>query len=128
MVVEFSLKLVYAALCWKKFQIYDVYIPRKCIESRSFYSCSSSPHSKLSLSCYYHTLGRGKLLISPGNCFSRSSFPQQQKSVEQTMIWLIRIQSENMKMTWNIRLFIFCMICNFFKCDGSTVLKIISII
>ena len=28
----------------------------------------------------------------------------------------------NMKMTWNIRFFIFCMTCNFFECDGFTVL------
>ena len=41
-------------------------------------------------------------------------FPQQQKRVEKTMICFIRIQSENKNMTWNIRLFIFCMICNFF--------------
>ena len=31
-----------------------------------------------------------------------------------------QIQLENMKMTWNIKLFIFCMI--FFKCDGFKVL------
>ena len=43
------------------------------------------------------------------------------------MIFFIKIQSENMKMTWNISLFIFCMICNFSECDGFTVLWIISI-
>ena len=49
-------------------------------------------------------------------------FPQQQKGVEETMICFIKIQSENMKMTWNIRFFIFCMICIFLKCDGFKVL------
>ena len=34
------------------------------------------------------------------------------------MICFIKIQSENMKMTWNIRCFIFCMICSFFEFDG----------
>ena len=29
---------------------------------------------------------------------------------------------QNMKMTWNIRLFVFCMIYHFYKCDGFTVL------
>ena len=32
-----------------------------------------------------------------------------------------------MKMTWNISLFVISMICNFSKCDGLTVLWIISI-
>ena len=35
---------------------------------------------------------------------------------------LIKIQSEIMKMTSNIKLFIFCMIYNFSKCDGFTAL------
>ena len=42
-----------------------------------------------------------------------------------TMICFIKIQSENMKMIWNISLFIFSMIRNFSKCDGFTVLGII---
>ena len=46
------------------------------------------------------------------------------KSVEETMICFIKIQAENMKMTWNISLYISCMICNFSKCDGFTVLWI----
>ena len=33
-----------------------------------------------------------------------------------------------MKKTWNIKIFVFCMICNFFKYDDFTVLWIISII
>ena len=37
------------------------------------------------------------------------------------MIRFIKIQSENMKMTWNISLFIFCMIYSFSKCDGFTI-------
>ena len=38
------------------------------------------------------------------------------------MIYFIKIRSENMKMTWNINLFIFCMIYNFPKCGDFTVL------
>ena len=68
-------------------------------------------------SCY-HVLGRRKLLIPPGSILSKICFPQQQKGVEETMISSIKIQSENMKMAWNIRFFIFFMICNFIKCDG----------
>ena len=43
------------------------------------------------------------------------------------MICFIKIQSEIMKMTWNISLYIVCMICHFSKCDDFTVLRIISI-
>ena len=77
---------------------------------------NSSPSS-----CH-HALGRRELLILPGSILSKICFPQQQKGVERTMICFIKTQSENMKMTWNIRFFMFCMICNFFKCNGFTVL------
>ena len=53
--------------------------------------------------------------------FENQFFPKQ-KEVEKTMICFIKIQSENIKMTWKASLFIFCMICNFSKCDGFTVL------
>ena len=42
------------------------------------------------------------------------------KRVDKTMICFIKIQPENMKMTWNIS-FIFRMIYNFCKCGGFTV-------
>ena len=35
---------------------------------------------------------------------------------------IFTLQAENMKMTWNITLFIFCMICNFPACDSFIVL------
>ena len=41
MLVEFSLKLLYSTLYVKNFEIYGVHIPRKCIDSRHFYSCPS---------------------------------------------------------------------------------------
>ena len=43
------------------------------------------------------------------------------------MICIIKIQSDKMKITWTISLFIFCMIYYFCKCDGYTVLWIIFI-
>ena len=120
MFIQFALKLLYSTLCRKIFQIYGVQIPRKCINSRHFYSCL--PHSKLVPSSYHHALSRWKLLISQGSILSKICLPQQQKGVEETIICFINIQSENMKMTWNIRFFIFCMTCIFFKCDSFTVL------
>ena len=53
--------------------------------------------------------------------FFENIFPQDERRGE-TMICFIKSQSENMKMTWNIRLFMFCMIYDFYKCDGFTVL------
>ena len=58
----------------------------------------------------------------PRQHFFKNLFPQQQKQMEETMICFIKIQSENMKMTSDIRLFIFCIMCYFFKCDSFTVL------
>ena len=100
--------LVYSTMCGKNFSIYGVHIPRKCIESMHFYSCPSPP------------------LKTPGRIFWKSVSPKT-KGMEKTMICFIKIQSENSKMKWNISFFICCLICNFSKCDGFTVLWIISI-
>ena len=53
--------------------------------------------------------------------FSKACFPQDERGGE-TMICSIKILSENIKMTWNISLFIFCIIINFSNCDGLTFL------
>ena len=101
--------LEFSLTCWKKISIYGVRI-RKSIESMDFYSCSSSP------------------LKTPRRIFWNLFPPRtKNKRVEETMICFIKIQSENMKMNWNINLFIFCMIYNSCKCDVFTVLWIISI-
>ena len=61
--------------------------------------------------------------------FFENLFPPRAKNkgLKETMICFIKIQSENMKMIWNISLFICCMIYSFSKCDGFIVLWIISI-
>ena len=73
-------------------------------------------------SSYHQSPRQRRIRRSHKENFLKIYFPQQQKGVKKTMICFIRIQTENMKMTWNISLFIFCMIFNFFKCDGFTVL------
>ena len=118
MLVESSLKILYSTMCGENFQIYGVHIPIKCIGSRHFNSC---PYP-LKTGPQLLVIGRRKLLIPPGSILSKICFSQQQKEVKETMICFIKIQSENIKMTWNIRFFIFCMTSNFFKCDGFTVL------
>ena len=127
MLFEFSLKLFNSIMCGNNFQIYGVFIPIKCIDLRHFYSCPS-PLKTHPPRSFHHALGRRKLLIPSRRILSKICFPQQQKSAERTMIYFTKILSENMKMTWYIRLFIFCMICNFFKCDGFTILWIKSIL
>ena len=67
-------------------------------------------------------IGRRELLISRGSVLSKICFPHKQKGVEKITICFTKIQSEKIKMTSNIRIFIFCTICNSFKCDGYTVL------
>ena len=94
-------------MCGKKFSIYGVHISRKCIESMRiesmhFYSCPV-PYSKLQVKFF-------------------ENVSLKTKGVEDIMICFIIIQSENKKITWNISLNIFCMICNFSKRDGFTVL------
>ena len=49
-------------------------------------------------------------------------FPQQRKGGGRNYDFFIKIQSENVKITWNIIFFIFCLICSFSKRDGFTVL------
>ena len=91
-------------MCGKNFSIYGVHIPRKSL-NLCFFTHAPVPHSKL-----------------PVEFFENLSPPRQKGWGEEAMICSIKIQSENMKMTWNISLFTFCMICNFSKCDGFTVL------
>ena len=55
--------------------------------------------------------------------FLRICFPPAERGQGETMIYFIKIQSENMKMTWNISLFIFSVICNFFRCDDFLIIK-----
>ena len=56
---------------------------------------------------------------TPGRIFLKSVSPKT-KEMEKTMICFMKIQSENIKIPWNIILLIFCMIYNFSKCEGFT--------
>ena len=77
----------------------------KCIETLHFYSCTSPP------------------LKTPGRIFLKMCFPQNEKGGWRKL-WFALLKFGQKK--WR-RLFIFCMIYNFSKCDGFTVLWIISI-
>ena len=106
--IEFFLTCIFHHV-WEKFPTYGVQIPRKYIESMHFYSCPSP------------------LLKPPGRGVWKF-VSLKTKWVDQTMIFFIKFESENMMILgWNISLFIFCISCNFSKCDGFTVLWIIYI-
>lgn len=65
MPVAFSLKLVYSSMCEKKFHVYGVHIPIKCIESTHFLLMSPFPTPNFFPSSYHYILCRAKLPISP---------------------------------------------------------------
>ena len=88
----------------KNISIYGVHIPRKCTESIWIFTHAPVPQLKLQVE------------------FFQNLFPPKTEGLEQAMIYSIKMKSENMKMTWNISLSTFCVICNFSKCDSSTVL------
>ena len=79
------------------FSIYGIQIPRKCIKSVHFYS-----------SMMLHLRNQN----SRQN-FWKTFFPYG-KEVDKIMICFIKSQSKNMKTNWNVTLFIFCVINNFF--------------
>ena len=103
MIDEFSLTYICYHV-WENFFNLWCHI-RKYIQSMDIYS-RPVPHSKLQVQLFEN-------LCSPR---------AKNKMMEENMICFIKIQSEKMKITWNNSLFIFCMIYNFSKCDGSTVL------
>ena len=89
MLVEFSLTCIFQHVVGKNVSIYGVHIPTKCIESIHLYSCLSPP------------------LKTASKIFLKHIFPKAE-GVEEAMIFSIKIQSENMKMTWRMSLLQFC--------------------
>ena len=125
MLAEFSLKLLHSTCVGKFLEL--TFLENVLI--RGIFN-HVAPHSKLALKFLSSRPRQTKTpcLIPTGSILSKFCFPHQQTGVEEIMICYIKIQSENMRMTWNIRFLIFSLICNFFIFDGFTVLQIISII
>ena len=86
-------------MCGKNFQIHGVHT-------------HAPPQSKIAPSSSYHALGRRKLLFLPG----RNLLPPTDERGEENYDLLHQNSIRKyMKMTWNIKFFIFCMIWNFFQ-------------
>ena len=82
-----------------------------------------SPHSKLIPKFLSSHTGQKKITYSPWqHSFENLFLPTAERDGGNYDLLYKNMRSMKMKMTWNIRLFIFCMTCNVFKCDGFTVL------
>ena len=79
-------------------------------------------HSKLPPKYLPSRPRQKEITHSPRQHFVKNLLLPTAERVEKTMIGYIKIHSKNIKLIWNIRFFIFCTICNFFRCDGFTVL------
>ena len=89
------------------FSIYGVYIPRKFI-NLCIFTHTPVPHSKLQVE------------------FFENLFPPRRKGWRK--LWFTLWKFNHKIWRWlGTSLFIFCIICNFSKCDGFTVFWIISI-
>ena len=121
MLATFSLKLFFILPCvGKLFEFMEfTFLGNALIRG---ISTNAPPHSKLASEFLLSRPRQRKITHSHrhhsfGNLFLLTA----EKSRENHDL-LGKIQLENMKMTRNIRFFIFCMIFNFFKCDNFIVL------
>ena len=123
MLVEFSLKLVYIPPCVENFFKFMVFTFLENALNLGIFT-HVSPHSKLAPKFLLSHPRQKEITHSQGSIFPKICFPNSRRGGGNydLLYQNTKIQSENMKMTWDIRLFIFCVICNFFKCDGFTIL------
>ena len=85
MLVEFSLKLLYSTVCGKNFHIYGVHIPRKCIDSRYFYSCPSPLKTRPQL-FVITPYAEGNYSFSQAAFFQKSVSPNNKKGWRKLLI------------------------------------------
>ena len=90
-------------------------------------------YSKLTAKILSSFSRREEIVHSPWrHFFENLSLVNSKKWWRKLETWVDDMLYQNsvrkLKKTWNIRFFIFCMIYNFFKCNGFTILQIISII
>ena len=98
----------------KVFKLMEFPISRKCIDSRHFYLCLSPLKTQPQV-LVITPKAEGNYSFPQVAIFQKSVAPSSRKrSRKDIIICFIKFQSENLKMSWNIRFFIFCMIWNFF--------------
>ena len=77
-------------------------------------------HSNPSPSFYHHPHPPDIIHCLWQNFFENNFSPNNRKGCRKLWFVLSNFNKKNMKMTWNIRVFVFHMICYFFKCNGLT--------
>ena len=123
MLVEFSFKL--PPCVGKIFKFMEFILLENALIQGIF--THALPHSKLTTKFLSSRPRQKEITHSSRQHSFENLFPPTAERGGGSDDLLTEIQSENMSMTWNIRFFMFCMICNLIKCDGITVLYIISI-
>ena len=112
MLVELFLKLIYSILRGKCMVL--TFLENTLNLGIFIHTTTLSLNLNYPPSSYLHTLSRNKLIMPLGSVFFKY-FTQTHVEADETMVCFIKIKSEKMKMTSNIRLFRFCMICTFFQ-------------
>ena len=95
-----------------EFSLALVYIPRKCTESGNFFTHALLPTQNAPQVLIILPKSKGNYSLSQAALIWKSVSLKSRKGWRK-LICIIKIQSANIKMTWNITLFIFCVICNF---------------
>ena len=121
MLVEFSLNFLHFTMYGKNFQIYGVHIPAKCIDSRNFYSCPS-PLRTLPQVHVITPYAEGNYSFSQTTFFRKSFPPNSRKGWRKLWFALSKFSQKIRRSLGTLGIFVFCMICNFSKCDGFIVL------
>ena len=122
MLVEFHLNFLYSFMVGKNFQIYGFHIHINLLDliifTRAPYSYAKTPIQFLFIAS--HEEGN---YSSPKNAFYFENLfpPTAAERSGGIFDWLYQNLVKYMKMAWNIRLFIFCTICIFFKYYGFLV-------
>ena len=121
MLATFSLKLFYILSCVGKLFEFMEFTFLRNAWIRGI-STNVPPHSKLASEFLPSRPRQRKITHSHRHHSFGNLFLLTAEKGRGNHDLLGKIQLENMKVTKNIRFFIFCLICNFFKCDNFTIL------
>ena len=119
MLVEFSLKLLYSIMCGKKFQIYGLHIHWKCIDLRNFCLFPSPPKTRIQV-VVITSYAEENYWFPQAAFFRKPVSPNSRK--EWKNLWFALSKFSRKIWRWLGTLSCLYLTCNFFKCDGFTIL------
>ena len=120
MLLEFSLKILYSTMCGKNVQIYKFTFLENALVRDIF--THASPHSILASKFLLSRPRQTEIIHSPRQHSFENLFPQTAKRGGGNYNLLYQNSIRKYEDDLQHLIFIFCIICNFFKCDGFTVL------